>query len=126
MTRKTGYIIFAHGSSVESANAGVRLVAAEFASRQASAMVETAFLELAEPSLATAVDALAARGVRQIFVLPYFLTLGIHLKRDLPKLAAEAAARHSASSITIHIAPPLDGHPGLVDVLLQRAAEAAR
>ena len=31
-----------------------------------------------------AVANLADRGVRQILVVPYFLTLGIHLQRDLP------------------------------------------
>lgn len=126
MIRKTGYIIFAHGSRVESANAGVRLVAAEFVERLGrpeASFVETAFLELAEPDLAGAVDMLALRGATEICVLPYFLTLGMHLQRDLPKLAAEAGARHP--SIPIKVAPPLHGHPGLAGILLERATEAA-
>ena len=121
MIRKIGYIIFAHGSRVESANDGVRLVTAEFIQRGSIDLAETAFLELAEPDLSAAVDALAARGATEICVLPYFLTLGMHLQRDLPKLASEAAARHPA--LEIKIAPPLHGHPGLAGILLERAAE---
>ncbi len=47
-------------------------------------MVEAAFLELGRPSLEEAADLLVARGVRQIVVIPYFLTPGTHLERDLP------------------------------------------
>jgi sirohydrochlorin ferrochelatase len=129
-TRKIGYIIFAHGSRAESANAGVRLVSAEFATRLAQQqagvdpLFETAFLELAQPDLATAVDTLAVRGATEICVLPYFLTLGMHLQRDLPELAAAAAAKHPL--LEIKIAPPLHGHPGLAGILLERAAELER
>jgi sirohydrochlorin ferrochelatase len=42
-----------------------------------------AFLE-AQSSLDEAVARLADRGVTHILVVPYFLTLGIHLQRDLP------------------------------------------
>jgi len=123
VSRTTGFIIFAHGSSVESANAAVRRLSAEFAALQGNPLVEAAFLELAQPGLAGAVDVLAARGVIEICVLPYFLTLGIHLQRDLPKLVAEAGSKHP--SISIRVAPPLDGHPGLTEILLARAAEVA-
>jgi sirohydrochlorin ferrochelatase len=85
------------------------------------ALVETAFLELGQPDLATAVERLAANGAAEICVLPYFLTLGTHLQRDLPKLAAQAGAKHPL--LEIKIAPPLHGHPGLAGILLQRAAE---
>jgi sirohydrochlorin ferrochelatase len=119
--RKIGYIIFAHGSRVETANDGVRLVTAEFITRGGIDLAETAFLELAEPDLSGAVDRLATAGATEICVLPYFLTLGMHLQRDLPKLAAEAAARHP--SLEIKIAPPLHGHAGLAGILLERAAE---
>jgi len=124
VTPTTGFIIFAHGSSVESANAAVRRLSAEFAALQGTLLVEAAFLEMAQPELAGAVEALAGRGATEICVLPYFLTLGIHLQRDLPKLVAEAGAKHS--SIAIRVAPPLDGHPGLTEILLARAAEALK
>jgi len=117
----TGFVVFGHGSRVESANQAVRDVAAQLASK-GELMVEAAFLELGEPDLGGAVDALAARGANRVIVIPYFLMLGTHLQRDLPKLIAESAGRHR--SISIEMTAPLDGHPALLEALLDRAAQA--
>ena len=77
-----------------------------------------AFLELGEPSLEGAVEALVARGVHDILVVPYFLTLGIHLERDLPNIINRIAGRFG--HIKMRATAPLDGHPALVEVLLER------
>jgi sirohydrochlorin ferrochelatase len=117
-----GYIIFAHGSRVESANNAVRDLVDKF-SRAGGHLAEAAFLELAEPSLAQAVERLARRGASELVVIPYFLTLGTHLQRDLPRLVSEAGA--ALAPVTISIAPPLDGHPALLTAVLDRARESA-
>ncbi len=114
-----GLILFAHGSRVEAANEGVRTVARELARLGSFSQVEPAFLELGQPDLAGAVAALAGRGVRQIVVLPYFLTLGLHLERDLPRLVAEVQQAHPG--VDVRVTPPLEGHPALVAALLDRA-----
>lgn len=113
----TGFVVFGHGSSVESANDAVRTVASGAAAAGEWDFWETAFLEAA-PMLPAAVEKLLAAGVTDILVLPYFLTLGIHLKRDLPAIADKLAAEHGVS---IRIAPPLDGHPALSQILVERA-----
>jgi sirohydrochlorin ferrochelatase len=115
-----GYIIFAHGSSVASANDAVRAVAAEFARRGRHSAVEAAFLEGGRPDLMGAVARLAERGILNLLVIPYFLTLGTHLQRDLPKLVDAARAAHP--NVQIEVTPPLDGHPALLDALADRAA----
>lgn len=117
-----GIIVFGHGSSVASANDAVRRVAEQAAVKGEWPLYETAFLECA-PLLGDAVDRLAARGATEILVLPYFLTLGIHLQRDLPKLVDDLTARHG---VTIRVTPPLDGHDGLSRILVERASEAAQ
>lgn len=116
------FVLFAHGSSVESANDAVRTVAAELAS-SGGYLVETAFLDPVRPSLNEAVAALAARGTTDIIVIPYFLTLGLHLQRDLPRIVSSAARIHK--SVRVQVAPPLDGHPALVEILLDRARQFA-
>ena len=118
----TGYVIFAHGSSVESANEAVRTVAARLAQKSGLEMVAEAFLEGGQPSLPQAVDALVKRGANQVIVVPYFLTLGLHLQRDLPVLVEQARKAHPGLEIVVR--EPLDGHPGMVEVLLDRALEA--
>ena len=118
----TGFILFAHGSRIESANQAVR----DIAERMAMAgghLVEPSFLELGEPDLAGAAKRLAARGVSRIVVIPYFLTLGTHLQRDLPKLVRAAA--ESLGSVEMQVTSPLDGHPALLAALLDRAKDHA-
>lgn len=118
----TGYIVFAHGSSIESANEAVRTVAADMKRRGNLDIVEAAFLEGGQPSLAGALASMADR-VSHVVVVPYFLTLGLHLKRDLPRLVDEVKQTHP--NVRIDVAPPLDQHPAMVDALLDRARETA-
>jgi sirohydrochlorin ferrochelatase len=118
----TGIVVFAHGSRIESANQAVRDVAARMPASE-SDLVEPAFLELGQPDLAGAVDRLVSRGAARIIVIPYFLTLGTHLQRDLPRLAAEAARRYQ--NVEIQVTSPLDGHPALLQALLDRASQAS-
>ncbi len=117
----TGLIVFAHGSKLEAANEAVRAVSASLAS-SGDRMVETAFLELGTPDLPGAVRSLAARGADRIVVIPYFLTLGRHVEEDLPRIVKEISQEHPG--LQIEVTPPLDGHPALLDALLDRAREA--
>jgi sirohydrochlorin ferrochelatase len=119
---RTGIVVFGHGSSVASANDAVRAAAAVAARLGGWDLYETAFLEC-DPRLDSAVKKLAAAGATEVLVLPYFLTLGIHLQRDLPKIVADLKAE---TGVAIRVAPPLDGHPGLGQMLADRAAEAMR
>ena len=118
----TGIILFAHGSRIESANEGVRAVAAELARAAAVEHVVPAFLELGQPDLAGASAILAARGIRRVVIIPYFLTLGLHLERDLPKLVEEIRVAHPGTEF--QVTAPLEGHRGLLEVLLDRWKQA--
>jgi sirohydrochlorin ferrochelatase len=120
----TGYIVFAHGSSVESANEAVRQTAQEMARRGHLERVVAAFLEGGEPDLDSAARTLAESGARRLIVIPYFLTLGLHLQRDLPQLIAQV--KRAQPDVEIEVTAPLDGHPAMVDALLDRAQSAQR
>jgi sirohydrochlorin ferrochelatase len=119
----TGFIVFAHGSRIESANQAVRDVAQQMA-LSGRHIVEPAFLELGEPDLAGAAERLLSLGATRIIVIPYFLTLGTHLQRDLPRLVENVSRTHQ--NIQMQVTSPLDGHPALVEALLDRASEASR
>jgi sirohydrochlorin ferrochelatase len=120
----TGYVIFAHGSSVESANEAVRTVVQQTAESGNLALCEAAFLEGGRPNLAEAVVGVAARGASDVVVIPYFLTLGLHLQRDLPALVRELESK--VPGVRVRVTAPLDGHPALSAILLERAREAAQ
>ena len=100
----------------------MRIIAARAAAEGAWDLYQTAFLEAA-PYLAEAVRNLAASGAEEILVLPYFLTLGIHLHRDLPKLVADLSREYN---VPIRVAEPLDGHPELSRILVDRASGGSR
>jgi sirohydrochlorin ferrochelatase len=114
----TGIIVFAHGSRVESANEAVRAVARELVRASACDRVVAAFLELGQPDLETAARRLVDGGVERLVIIPYFLTLGLHMERDLPSLVERISKTHQG--LRVEVAPPMDGHPALVTVLADR------
>jgi sirohydrochlorin ferrochelatase len=113
-----GIVVFAHGSRVESANEAVRKVAAELAAAGGD-RVEAAFLELGQPDLDGAAARLVEAGVDSITIVPYFLTLGLHMERDLPPLVEKIS--NTYNGLPIAVTAPLDGHPALLQVLLDRS-----
>lgn len=119
---KTAIIVFAHGSPVAEANEGVQAMTAEMARRGGYDLITTAFLDSAPPTLGEAVEQMAAAGAKRIVVVPFFLTLGLHLRRDLPGIAECLREKHAG--IQIDVTGPLEGHPALVDAMLGRAGDA--
>ena len=115
----TGIIVFAHGSRIEPANQAVRSATADLARAGDYPIVEAAFLELGRPTLEEAVDLLLARGVERIVIIPYFLTPGLHLERDLPAIIERISKKNK--NIQILVTASLDGHPGVVQILTDRA-----
>jgi len=116
-------LIFAHGSRVEEANAGVHDLAQEVERTGPYGYVRAAFLELAVPDLATAIHEAAEAGFHRVVVIPYFLTLGLHLRRDLPSLVQ--AERQKFPDLEIVVGQPLEGHPLMASILLERIKDAA-
>jgi len=112
-----GIIIFAHGSRIESANDAVRAVAAEAAQLGDFENYEIAFLDY-PPRLDDAVRRLKERSVARILVVPYFLTLGLHLQRDLPAIIERLKAEHPG--VQIEVTAPLDGHEALARIVADR------
>lgn len=121
---QTGLILFAHGSRVPEANDSVVAVTEALRHRGDFPLSATAFLELGSPDLAGAVADLVSRGAVRIIVIPYFLTLGIHLRRDLPRIVNELSNIHHG--VRIEVTEPLDGHPALLEVVLDRATAALK
>ena len=116
----TAIILFAHGSTVLEANQGVSRLAEEL-SRKAGLPATCAFLELAQPDLAAAIAGYASQGMKRIIIVPYFLSMGVHVREDMPRLVAEQRVRFP--NIEILVAQSLESHPGMIDLLLSRIQE---
>jgi sirohydrochlorin ferrochelatase len=114
-------ILFAHGSAVEDANEGVRKLARRIQRQGGYAYVRASFLGPGKPELGPAIAEAVARGFRRIVVIPYFLTLGIHLRRDLPRLVAVEKKKHPG--LEIQVGRSLEDHPEMASLVLSRIRE---
>jgi len=114
-------IVFAHGSNVPEANQAMVRLAAEV-SQAADLPATCAFLELAQPDLAAALGQASAAGARRVVIVPCFLTMGVHVREDLPRLVEQHRARFPG--IEFVLGQSLEGHPGVARVLLDRVQEA--
>ncbi len=121
---RTAVVLFAHGSAVEEANRGVRALAQKIQSAGPCTRVEAAFLGPGRPELGEAIAKVAGEGFGHIVVLPYFLTLGIHLRRDLPKLVE--AERRNHPELEIRVGRSLEDHPEMASLVLGRIQEAMK
>lgn len=117
----TALILFAHGSPVASANEGVRELAVLAGRQGGYDLAAHAFLDPVSPGLPSAVAEVVAAGAQRIVVVPYFLTVGLHLRRDVPRIAADL--RGIYPNVAIEVTAPLEGHPALVDIVLDRAKQ---
>jgi sirohydrochlorin ferrochelatase len=119
---KRGILLVDHGSRRPEANAQLEALAERLRGRVPDAVVATAHMELAEPTIAQALDACVAAGAGEIVVHPYFLGPGSHTTHDIPRLVAEAAARHPG--VSVRVSEPLGLHDKIVDVVLERVKDA--
>ena len=118
----TALLLIAHGSRQATANDDLHHVAQCLRSRGPYAVVAPAFLELAEPTIDQAAQSCVAAGAERVILLPYFLSAGVHVQRDLQAYRDRLA--RSYPQTTVILAEPLGRHPLLVDIVLQRAGEA--
>src|SRR5262245_34562728 len=91
-----GVLVVGHGSRNPAANAEFERAVAEYRVRRPELEVAHGYVELAEPLLGDALQALGER-CGHVVVAPLFLFASGHVKNDLP-LALEEARRRCPSS----------------------------
>jgi sirohydrochlorin cobaltochelatase len=104
-------VLFAHGARAASWALPFERLRDASQARLPDVRVSLAFLELMEPRLPAAVDALVADGVDDITVVPVFLGQGGHLLRDLPQLAEGIRAAHPG--LRLQVAGAIGEDPGV-------------
>ena len=117
----TAVLLIAHGSRHAPANQDLILTAGRVAEGGAYPIVEAAFLELAEPDIAKAGDLCVERGASLVLMVPYFLSSGVHLVRDLTAARDALIARHP--SVEFRLGPPLGPDPLLDELVARRARQ---
>ena len=118
----TALLLIAHGSREPEANADLHQVVEALRGRGSFALVEACFLELTEPDIDAGAARCVAGGAGRVLLVPYFLSAGVHVRRDLTEAHSRLSERFS--QVEFRLAEPLGRHPLLVDVVADRAREA--
>jgi sirohydrochlorin ferrochelatase len=117
-------IIVAHGSRKASSNEEVKALGEKVKSLQDKryALVMTAFLEFATPSLEESILFCVDKGASEIVILPYFLASGNHVTRDIPEVLQKIQALHPLVKITLK--EHLGSSSGMVRLLSDMASSS--
>jgi sirohydrochlorin ferrochelatase len=113
--------LIAHGSRHDSANGDLRELAERLAAAGTYPIVEPCFLELAEPDIAAGGGRCVDRGANRVLMIPYFLSAGVHLLRDLTAARDELSRCHP--QVEFRLGPPLGPHPLIDQLVAVRARE---
>jgi sirohydrochlorin ferrochelatase len=121
LSDRNAVLLIAHGSREPSANDDLHDLAARLSTTGEYPIVEACFLELAEPDIPAGGDRCVARGATRVLMVPYFLSAGVHLRRDLTAARHELTRRYP--DVTFRLGPPLGPHPLLDSLVAARVRE---
>lgn len=117
-----GLILFAHGSRNPAWRKPFdRLLKSIRRGGERHAML--AFGEFMQPGLTEVAQTLAAAGVKKAVIVPLFLGGGLHVRGDLPRLAAEARA---ASGTKLRVAKAIGEDAGVLEAIADYSTAATR
>ena len=118
---ETAVLLIAHGSRHAPANDDLFRMATRIADQGDYRIVEPSFLELAEPDIATGGARCVELGATRVLMVPYFLSAGVHLLRDLTAARDALQLRHPA--VEFRLGPPLGPDPLLETLVAERVRQ---
>jgi len=122
MTMTTGLILLGHGARDPAWATPFEALAARVRAVAPGAQTRLAFLELMSPGLQEAARELAHAGCTRIDVVPVFLGMGGHVRRDVPAQVEALRAAHPGTEFRLH--PALGEAPAVVAALADAALAA--
>jgi sirohydrochlorin ferrochelatase len=114
-------LLIAHGSRRPEANDDLVRLAESLRAKGLFGVVETAYLELAQPDIASGAQKCVAAGATTIKLLPYFLSAGAHVVEDLEQYRRELDERFP--QVRFELCLPLGPHPLMIEIVLDRLTE---
>jgi sirohydrochlorin cobaltochelatase len=102
MKNVRGLILLAHGARDPAWATPFEAVVERVRTKAPEAVVRLAFLELMTPRLEDAGRELAVLGCLRIDVVPVFLGMGGHVRRDVPQQLEQLRLAHAGVTWTLH------------------------
>ncbi len=118
----TAVLLIAHGSRRAEANQDLVEVADRLRETGDYEFVVPSYLELAEPSIPDGARQCVELGASEVRMLPYFLSAGSHVTRDLERFRSELATEFP--TVSFKLCPPLGLHPLMLDIVRDRLCES--
>lgn len=116
MKKKKGFLVIAHGSRKDEANHQVFTLVRRLRDYFQSDMFETAFMELASPSIKEGIMTLIKKGMDELIVSPFFLFTGAHYSEDVPGLIRDAI-EEADKMIDFKMLKPVGKHPDIFNLV---------
>ena len=114
-------MLVAHGSRREESNLEIESLAQKIALYKVKEFefVMPAFLEFAKPSITEAIDNCTVIGATKVTVLPYFLSAGVHIAKDIPSEVEKGAQNNP--NLNIEITNYFGSRDEIAEILLKTA-----
>lgn len=114
-------LLIAHGSRFAAANDDLRHVADQLRTRGYPVVVAS-YLELCEPDIDGGGAQCVEAGAARVVMVPYFLSPGTHVRRDLT--AARDRLTERFPGVLFSLAEPIGRHPLMIEIVRDRVKEA--
>ena len=118
-----GLVLLAHGARDPAWATPFEAVAARVRASAPGALARLAYLELMAPGLDEVAEELVRAGCARIDVVPVFLGMGGHVRRDVPAQLDELRRAHPGIAWTLH--PALGETPRVISALADAAIDLA-
>ena len=122
MQRKTGVLIFTHGSRLKEGNEIMVNLVEQVRKRLGYDLIEPCFMELGKPPIPVAIKKLIDRGANHIFGYAFFLVPGSHLSQDIPFIFEQTLKKYPG--VTYELSPPMMSDPTMIDFVANRIEAA--
>ncbi len=118
MKRKTGIVVFTHGSRRKEGNELLVRLVERLRERLGCEEIEPCFMELGKPPIPVAIKRLVAKGCNHIYGYAFFLVPGSHLNEDIPFIFEQTLKKHPG--VTWEISPPMLEYPAMLGFVADR------
>lgn len=120
---KTAILLLGHGSPRKEANDSLERTAKVIKMVGGYDTVMAAFMEFGKPDIQTGARLCIENGAEKIIFMPYFLYMGAHVSKDLPREMEEAKKKYP--SVEMIMTEPLGEDRKLSEIAVKRISEAA-
>lgn len=116
-------LLVAHGSRRQESNLEIESLSKKIAKIESKEFdkVMPAFLEFASPSIPEAIKKCSEIGAAKVTILPYFLSAGVHITRDIPNEISEAS--QNTPGLDIQIANYFGSRDEIAEILMKTALD---